>query len=106
LTIATTAATAMNGFGHPVPMLPDGVLVGLFGAPVLRRRPLGKRARYALLALFVMGGAGLLQSCGGDGSAGGGGSGGGGTAAGSYGVTVTATAGSTVHTATYSLTVS
>jgi len=107
LTIATTAATAMNGFGHPVPLLPDGVLVGLFAAPVFRRRPLGKRARYALLALVVMGGAGLLQSCGGDnsGSASGGGSSGG-TAAGTYGVTVTATAGSTVHTATYSLTVS
>jgi hypothetical protein len=97
----------MNGFGHPVPLLPDGVLVGLFAAPVFRRRPLGKRARYALLALVVMGGAGLLQSCGGDnsGSASGGGSSGG-TAAGTYGVTVTATAGSTVHTATYSLTVS
>jgi hypothetical protein len=112
LTIATAAATAMNSTQMPFnPLAPGSVLVAGIGLPVVlrRRRGTARALRCALLALLFVGVGTLLQSCGGGGASngGGGGSGGGsgGTPAGTYMVTVTATAGSTTHAAMYSLTV-
>lgn len=87
------------------PALPTGlVLAGMLGPlTARRRRPRSRTARaFGWLGLLLMCGA-VLHGCGG-------GSSGkqpmsGGTPAGTYTVTVTATSGSTSHTATYSLTV-
>jgi Bacterial Ig-like domain (group 3)/FG-GAP-like repeat/FG-GAP repeat len=112
LTIATAAATAMNSTQIPFnPLAPSGVLVASIGVPVVlrRRRRAARALRSALLALLFVGVGTLLQSCGGSGGSGGGGGGSGGgsgaTPAGTYMVTVTATAGSTTHSAAYSLVV-
>jgi hypothetical protein len=110
LTIATAAATALNSSHQPFnPLVPGAVsLAGLFGLPmVLRRRRTATRwLRRALLALLCVGAGTLLQSCGGGNSGSGSvGTGSGGTPAGTYTLTVTASAGSTTHSATYSLTV-
>jgi hypothetical protein len=115
LTIATAAATAMNSKGKPFdPLAPGGVVFASFGLPIVlrRRQKTARLLRKALLALLVVGVGTLLQSCGGGGGSsasggggGGGGGGSGGTPAGTYTVTVTATAGSTMHSAAYSLTV-
>jgi hypothetical protein len=113
LTIATATATAMNSTGKPFdPVAPGGVVFASFGLPVVlrRRRKTSRLLRRALLALLVVGVGTMLQSCGGGGGSSGGGGGGGGggsggTPAGTYTVTVTASAGSTTHSAAYTLTV-
>ncbi len=98
----------MNSARKPFdPLAPGGVLLaGIFGLPLIwrRRQTAARWLRGALLALLCVSIGTLLQSCGGSGGSSGSG-GTGGTAAGSYMVTVTASVGSTTHTATYALTV-
>jgi hypothetical protein len=107
LTIATAARTAMNSSGRPVsPLLPGGVLLAGICMPfaLRRRRTVACAQHYGMLVLLI--GALALHGCGGgSGSSGASGGGAPGTPAGSYTVTITATAGSTTHTATYVLTV-
>jgi hypothetical protein len=117
LTITTTGSTAMatpNGFFNP--LAPVGTILAALSLPLIirRRGALGSSASNCLLVL-VLAGSALLTACGGDhgGGAGSGGSGSGGsgtggtpgTPAGTYSVTITATAGTTVHTVAYTLTV-
>ena len=117
LTITTTGSTAMstpNGFFNP--LAPAGTILAALSLPLIirRRGALRSSASSCLLLLVLVGGA-LLNACGGDHSngAGSGGSGTGGsgtggtpgTPAGTYSVTITATAGTTVHTVAYTLTV-
>ncbi|HEX4240702.1 MAG TPA: FG-GAP-like repeat-containing protein [Steroidobacteraceae bacterium] len=115
LTIDTTAAVARL---QPVPQggpfdpgsAGDGVLVGVMlplGLAIRRRRTprsaAGQTPRWVALLLI---GAVALHGCGGGhGSSGGTPPASGGTPSGTYAVTVTATSGSTSHTASYSLTV-
>jgi hypothetical protein len=122
LTITTTGSTAMatpNGFFNP--LAPVGTILAALSLPLIirRRGALGSSASNCLLVL-VLAGSALLTACGGDhgngagsGGSGSGGSGTGGsgtggtpgTPAGTYSVTITATAGTTVHTVAYTLTV-
>jgi len=104
LIISTAAATAMQLSTEPyTPLAPGGVLFASVGVPLVlrRRRGSARLLRSALLAALVLGAGALLQSCGGGSSS----SGSTGTPAGTYTVTITATAGSTAHAAVYSLTV-
>ena len=109
LTITTTAATALNATpASGDPLLPPGTLLATIGmALAFRRRDLIRLRKLGavvgVLSLFA------LVSCGGDHGASlpaGGGAGTPGTAAGTYSVTITATAGTTVHSVSYTLTVS
>jgi hypothetical protein len=108
-----------NGFFNP--LAPAGTILAALFLPLIipRRGVLRSSAASCLLVLVLVGGA-LLTACGGDhgngagsggsgsGGSGSGGSGSGGTPgtpAGTYSVTISATAGTTVHTAAYTLTV-
>jgi FG-GAP-like repeat/FG-GAP repeat len=128
LTINTTMRTAMNSSSGPLnPLVPGGLLLAGFGAPMFwrRRRDVARLSHSGLPVLLLISAA-LLQGCGGgggssapaasggSGSAGSGGtsSGGGssssgstGTPAGTYTVTISATGGSVTQTTTYALTV-
>jgi hypothetical protein len=109
LTIATTAATAMNSTSKPFDPLASGglLLAGLFGLPIVlrRRRAPTRWLPRVLLAVLFVGAGTLLQGCGGGGGGRRDGGGSGGTPAGTYTVTFMATAGSISHSAVYSLTV-
>jgi Bacterial Ig-like domain (group 3)/FG-GAP-like repeat len=108
LTVSTAKTVAQTQVGlpdHPLdPFLPGTALAGMMAPFTIRRFPRTRGVRLVRwLGLLLVCGA-VLQSCGG-GSSGGQNSSGGGTPAGTYTVTVTATSGSTSHTATYALTV-
>jgi hypothetical protein len=116
LTMTTTAATAMNSTGRPFdPLLPSGfVLAGIFAPILLRRRQSVAESQRYLWVVMVFVGAVMIQGCSGSHSSGAASSGGGssssggsstGTPAGTYTVTIKATAGSTVQTVSYALTV-
>jgi FG-GAP-like repeat len=117
LTMTTTAATAMSSAARPFdPLLPGGfLLAGLFAPIFLRRRQPVAGPQHYLWLVMVLAGAAMIQGCGGGNSSeppsssGGSSSSGGGstgTPAGTYTVTITATGGSTVQTASYALKVS
>jgi hypothetical protein len=126
LTITTTAPIAMNSRGWPQnPLVPGSLLLAGIGLPIAlrRRRQFAYSRHCGLLILFIIGTL-AISGCGGGGgsssagiagssassssSSSGGSSSGGtaGTAAGTYSVTITATAGSITKSVTYVLTVS
>jgi hypothetical protein len=102
--VASMASPRSNRFD---PFLPTGMVLAGMLAPLTmrRRRPRSRTARvFSWFGLLLICGA-ALHGCGGGGSSGKAPMSGG-TPAGTYTVTVTATSGSTSHTAAYSLTVS
>lgn len=106
LTITTTARTAMNSSGVSFnPLAAAGAVLFAFLLPVLvRRNGFAVACSPVYLLALMLIGSGTLTGCGGH-SSGGGSTTPGGTPAGTYPVTITATAGSTVHTVTFTLTV-
>jgi len=115
LTISTAARTAMGSSTSINPVLPASVILSPFAFLMIRRR-VGHGATHlvSMLALVLVGtlilggcggGGNSDSSGGGSGPSGGGGNGPTGTPAGSYTITITGTAGTTVHTVTYALTV-
>ncbi len=101
LTITTTIRTAFNNVN---PLLPGGaMLAGMFVPIFVRRRRLVRAQKRGVLLTLLFAGALLLTGCHGHSSSPPAGATG--TPAGTYAVTITATAGATSHTATYSLTV-
>ncbi len=114
LTISTATPMAQmksRPIRNPLdPFAPDGMILAGMMAPFvtrMRRRESRARARNALhWAGILLIGAAALHGCGGGhGSSGGTPPPAGGTPPGNYTITVTATSGSTSHTATYALTV-
>ncbi len=112
LSITTTAKTALNLRADPQNLLlPSVLLAGFgFGLPLAlrhRRRDL-PRSRLILLLMLLLSGFAVLHGCGGTHSSGapkGPPMGSPGTPAGTYMVTVSATAGSLVHSVPFTLTV-